>query len=289
MPQPSFNGLCILSLESRRAAEIAKLIRNYGGEPLVVPALREAPLESNDQALTFASALMDGKFDMVIFLTGVGVRALVEIVQTRYDRDAFLASLSKVRIASRGPKPTAVLRELKMPIHVQAPEPSTWHELTQQLEEKFSASLGSFGVAVQEYGRSNPELLSWLAQRCKSVTRVPVYQWALPEDLQPLRECVMRLVDGRVDMVLFTTSVQVIHLFEVARQMDCEPALESSLKAVAICSIGPSTTEELKRRGLTVDLEPSHPKMGFLVNEAAQHAQTLPQWQRHTAAAPRSE
>ena len=286
MPHPSFNGLCVLSLESRRAAEIAKLIRTYGGEPIVVPALREIPPESNQQTLAFVSDLMDGKIDMVIFLTGVGVRALMEIVETKYDREDFLRVLRMMKIASRGPKPTAALRELKVPIHLNVPEPSTWRELTQKLEQDFGASLPSLRVAVQEYGTSNPDLLSWLSARCEAVTRVAVYQWALPEDIQPLRECVMGLVEGLVDVVLFTTSVQVVHLFEVARQMECEEMLRTSLAATAIFSIGPTTTEELKRRGLTPDLEPAHPKMGFLVNEAAQHATSLLQQKRSGVSGP---
>ena len=280
MPHPSFNGLCVLSLESRRAAEIAKLIRTYGGEPIVVPALREIPLESNQQSLTFVADLMDGKIDLVIFLTGVGVRALMEIVATKYDREDFLRVLRLVKIVSRGPKPTAVLRELQVPIHLSVPEPSTWRELTQKLEQDLGSSLPSLRVAVQEYGTSNADLLSWLSARCEAVTRVAVYQWALPEDIQPLRECVLGLVEGLVDVVLFTTSVQIVHLFEVARQMDCEEMLRTSLAATAIFSIGPTTTEELKRRGLTADLEPAHPKMGFLVNEAAQHASLVLQQRR---------
>ncbi len=286
MPHPSFNGLCVLSLESRRAAEIAKLIRTYGGEPIVVPALREIPPESNQQTLAFVADLMNGKIDMVIFLTGVGVRALMEIVETKYDREDFLRVLRMMKIASRGPKPTAALRELKVPIHLNVPEPSTWRELTQKLEQDFGASLPSLRVAVQEYGTSNPDLLSWLSARCEAVTRVAVYQWALPEDIQPLRECVMGLVEGLVDVVLFTTSVQVVHLFEVARQMECEEMLRTSLAATAIFSIGPTTTEELKRRGLTPDLEPAHPKMGFLVNEAAQHASSLLQQKRNGVSGP---
>ena len=268
-------------LESRRAAEIAKLIRTYGGDPIVVPALREIPPESNQQTLAFVSDLMDGKIDMVIFLTGVGVRALMEIVETKYDREDFLRVLRMVKIASRGPKPTAALRELKVPIHVNVPEPSTWRELTQKLEQDFAASLPSLRVAVQEYGTSNPDLLSWLSARCEAVTRVAVYQWALPEDIQPLRECVVGLVEGLVDVVLFTTSIQIVHLFEVARQMGCEEVLRTNLAATAIFSIGPTTTEELKRRGLTPELEPAHPKMGFLVNEAAQHANSLLQQRRN--------
>ena len=66
MPKTSFNGLRVLSFESRRAAEIAQLIANFGGRPTVAPALREVPLSSNTEALAFASALEGGAFDAVI-------------------------------------------------------------------------------------------------------------------------------------------------------------------------------------------------------------------------------
>jgi uroporphyrinogen-III synthase len=272
MAHASFDGLRVLSLESRRAKEIAKLIKTYGGEPFVVPAMREVPLESNRQALEFADNLMLGKFDLVVFLTGVGVRALLDIIQTRYDREEFLQALRSVRIAARGPKPQAVLRELNVPIAAIAEEPNTWREMMQALDDEFGASLSGFRVAVQEYGVSNPEFLQALTERCSEVTRVPVYQWALPEDLQPLRECVLGIASGGVDVVLFMTAVQVIHLFQVAEQMSCQDDLRAGLMAMVVVSIGPTTSEELARYGITPDFEPSHPKMGFLVNEAAQYA-----------------
>jgi hypothetical protein len=54
MPTGSFNGLSVLALESRRAREIAKLIENLGGVPIVAPSVREVPLDSNQEALEFA-------------------------------------------------------------------------------------------------------------------------------------------------------------------------------------------------------------------------------------------
>jgi uroporphyrinogen-III synthase len=261
-----------LSLESRRAKEVAKLIKTYGGEPFVVPAMREVPLESNRQALEFADNLMQGKFDLVLFLTGVGVRALLDIVQTKYDREEFLEALRSVRVAARGPKPLAALRDLKVPVAITAAEPSTWREVMQALDEEFGESLSGFRVAVQEYGASNPEFLQALTEKCSEVTKVPVYQWALPEDIRPLRECVLGIASGGVDVVLFMTAVQVIHLFQVAEQMNCQEDLRAGLMSMAVISIGPTTSEELAHYGITPDFEPSRPKMGFLVNEAAQYA-----------------
>jgi uroporphyrinogen-III synthase len=287
MAHASFNGLRVLSLESRRATEVAKLIRTYDGEPIVVPSMREVPASSNKQAFEFADRLLHNDFDLVLFLTGVGVRTLVNVVETKYDRETFLNALRSVKVACRGPKPSGVLRELKVPVTVSAPEPCTWREVLSSLDSAFGNSLGQFRVAVQEYGASNPELLTGLTERSKEVIKVPVYQWALPEDLQPLREAVLAIANGGIDVVLFMTAVQAIHLFQVAEQMNYVEELRRGLQSIAVISIGPTTSEELRHYGIVPDFEPSHPKMGFLVNEAAQYAgRILEEKRRNETVAP---
>src|SRR6266851_6560735 len=274
-----FAGLRVLALESRRAPELAKLITTYGGQPIVAPAMREVPLESNKEALAFAAALLAGEVDMVIFLTGVGARALLSVVETAYKREEYVAALQRVRVVPRGPKPVAVLRELGVTPAITVPEPNTWRELLLALDDagasKVELRLRGARVAVQEYGVSNPELLSGLRERGATVTRVPVYQWALPDDCAPLQAAVKALAEGEFDAVLFTTSVQVANLFQIAAEMKLEELMRLGLSRTIVASIGPTTSEELQRRGIRADLEPSHPKMGYLVKEASEQATEL--------------
>src|ERR1700748_2010669 len=122
----SFAGARVLSFESRRATEMAELIRINGGVPFVAPSLVEAPLEENGQAFAFADRLYAGQFDMVIFLTGVGTRLLSRVLATREPEERFADALRGVTVVARGPKPTAVLREWKVPVTVSVPEPNTW-------------------------------------------------------------------------------------------------------------------------------------------------------------------
>lgn len=283
-----FAGMRVLALESRRAVELSKLISTYGGEPVAAPSMREVPLESNTQALAFAEKLFAGEFDAVIFLTGVGARALLAVVETANKREDYVAALQRVKVVARGPKPVAALREIGVAAAVTASEPNTWRELLLALDEFANSSSGirlrRARVAVQEYGVSNPELIAGLNERGALVTRVPVYQWALPEDLGPLRAAVRSLADGKIDVVLFTTGVQAVHLFQVAAEMHLEDAMLSGLQRAVVASIGPTTSEELSRRGITRDLEPSHPKMGFLVKEAAERAADLVQQKRQRKA-----
>jgi len=267
-----FAGLRVLSLESRRGLEMAKLISNYGGEAIVAPSMREVPLETNTEALEFARKLFAGEFDVVIFLTGVGTRALGRVVETIHPLDEYLAELRKVAVIARGPKPVAVLREWNVPIALAAPEPNTWRELLRALDENAtSVPLKGRRVAVQEYGVSNGDLLAGLAERGALVTSVPVYEWALPEDTGPLRSAVASIARNEIDVILFTTATQVDHLFQIAAEMKMEEELRRALSRMFVASIGPTTSERLREYRITPDVEPSHPKMGFLVSEAAQH------------------
>lgn len=284
MGSRSFGGLRVLTLEARRANEVAKLIRTYGGEPLVAPAMREIPLDSNQPILQFAEGLLNGAYDLVIFTTGVGVRQLVKVAIERYEREKFLAALRSVQIAARGPKSTTALREIEVPATVIAPEPFTWRSLVAELENKLGASLRGMNIAVQEYGTSNPELLTALAEKSISITRVPVYQWALPVDIQPLREAVLALAHGHVDVAVFMNAAQVVHLCQIAEEMGYTDALREGIRSTVIGSIGPSTTEALVNYGIEPDYEPTQSKMGFLVNELAQKAAGLLKRKRTAAA-----
>ena len=280
---PSFQGLRVLTFESRRATELATLISTHGGRPVGAPALREVPLESNTAALEFAAHLLRGEFEMVICLTGVGMRALAEVIGRVYPRDAFVGALARTRVVARGPKPLAVLRELQVPVWVTVGEPNTWRELLAAIDASLANErsgtadrpLAGLRVAVQEYGVSNVDLLEELRARGAQVTPVPVYRWALPEDVGPLRNAATALSRGEVDVVIFTTGVQVVHFWQIVRDMRLETDVRRGLGRAVIASIGPTTSEELRRHGLAADLEASHPKIGFLVREAAERSPAL--------------
>jgi uroporphyrinogen-III synthase len=270
-----------MAFESRRASEAAKLISTFDGRPIVTPALREVPLESNSAALQFADALLRDEFDVVVFLTGVGLRTLLDVVAPVHPRHALSVALARTRIAARGPKPLAVLRELHVPVWAAAAEPNTWREVLAALDEKAAEySVRGARIAVQEYGESNVELESALRDRGAHVTPVPVYRWELPEDPGPLMNAVAAIAYRTVDVVIFTARVQVDHLWQIASMLGIEPEVRSGLAGMVVASIGPTTSEALRQSDLAPDLEASHPKMGILITEAARQAQGLFQSKR---------
>jgi uroporphyrinogen-III synthase len=274
-----FNGLRVLAFESRRAKEIAQLISNSGGVPLVAPSTREVvenrPAPKEDE-LRLIRGILEKKFDAIIFTTGVGSRALIEAAESVVPRAEFLAALRQTSIIVRGPKPAAVMRELRIPVALTAPEPNTWREIVEALDSNPSLlSLKGSRIAVQEHGEPSTQLYESLRQRGAEIWAARVYHWELPEDTGPLKNAVESLVKRDVDVVLFTSRVQLFHAAQIAQEMGVAKEFHAALEDAVVASIGPVATEALRQAGIPVDFEPSHPRMGFLVKEVAERASEL--------------
>jgi uroporphyrinogen-III synthase len=260
-----FDGLRVLSLESRRSAEMETLLRKQGGEPFVAVSMREVPLENQaEEAFAFAERLLRGDFDGVILLTGVGTRMLWKTLAARYPEEELKAAFAKTTLVVRGPKPSAAVRDIGLTPDILIPEPNTWRELLATMKDRPEKQL-----AVQEYGKPSTELMNGLAAQGRTATPVRVYGWELPEDTGPLREAAGRLASGGFDVVLLTTSMQLVNLMKVAAEEGIDRQVIEALQSIFVGSIGPTTSETLEEYGLKPDFEPSHPKMGLLVNEAA--------------------
>ena len=150
---------------------------------------------------------------------------------------------------------------------------NTWREVLTTIDQH--VPVDNQVVAVQEYGETNTSLVAGLEARGARVLSVPVYRWELPEDTRPLEENVRRLADGELDVVLFTSAIQVTNLLKVARQLGLEKPLRESLARTVVASIGPTTSEMLRNEALPVDMEPERPRMGHFVRHVALHAREL--------------
>ncbi len=274
-------NLTLVSFESRHAQTMGGLIRVQGGKPILAPSMKEIPLENNEQVFSFGEKLLAGKIDVLISLTGVGLKSLLTVLEMRHPQETLLEALRKTCIVPRGPKSTRVLNEWKVPFAVTVPEPNTWQALIETLDQnQEKIPLAGRVVAVQEYGVTNEEFILALEKRKAQVLRVPVYRWALPDDLGPLRGAIQTIVEGKADVAVFTTAVQIEHVLKVASQENLEEKVLTAFKTMAVASVGPDCSEALRSRGVVVDIEPESPKMGPLVLEMAQKAQEILQKKR---------
>jgi uroporphyrinogen decarboxylase len=269
---PGFGGLRVVAFESRMAAEVATMIERRGGVAIVAPAMREVPLEDNRAALDFAERLLanESEFDAVIFMTGVGTRALFAAMEMQHQRAVLVSALSAIVTVARGPKPIRAMHDLGFEPSIVVPEPNTWREVMSALAARIE--LKGKRVAIQEYGVSNHELTAGLEARGAQVTIVPVYRWALPADRAPLRAALNTIATGSADVAIFTSSNQVTNVMQLAEAEGIGDDVKRGFARMAVGSIGPVCSEQLRAYGLSVDFEPEHSKLGHLVKEAAAQA-----------------
>ncbi len=240
------------------------LIERLGGTAFVAPSMQEVPVEENEIAVEAIRAVIGGSVSHMVLLTGVGTEAMLKVADTQQLREPLLEQLAAISLLVRGPKPAAALSKLGLRYTVKAPAPNTWKDLLTAMEAA-DISIDGQTVAVQEYGVANPDFYAALVDRGATVLPIPVYRWALPDDLEPLKQAVTKTVAGEFDALLFTSAQQIRHVLQVADQMQMRDAWRAAVQKAVVASIGPTCSETMRDEGLPVHVEASPPKMGPLV------------------------
>lgn len=265
-PAQPLRGLRVVCFESRRSAESSRMIARQGGEPIEAPTLREVPLRGPSGIDALEKDLQAASPLLLVLLTGVGTELLVEgLTQTVPRAQAIsLLNAASTTIVCRGPKPHAALKAFGIKPAVVVGEPNTWRDVLREIDER--ELLQQRSVYVQEYGRTNAELVQGLQQRgATSVRQIKTYAWTLPDDLAPLHAAIERIAAGEAEVALFTSGIQLTHLLQIAEQRGQTPQLYRGLERMVVASVGPLTTEALVAAGLRPDIEPEHPKLGHLM------------------------
>lgn len=251
----------------------AQLIEKYGGEAISAPSMQELPLEKHEAVFDFAEELFAGAVDVVLFTTGVGTHMVMDTLDTRYDLGDVVEALSQLAVVARGPKPAGALTEYDVPVSVKVPEPNTWEEVLEVMTtDSETVPLDGKWVAVQEYGRPNPDLNDALRAEGAELLRVPIYRWALPDDLEPLKSGLQALIDREAEVAVFTSRQQVDHVLQVAAEQGWEASVRQAFDEVLVASVGPVTSEALAAHDIEVDYEPERPKLGILIRGLAEEA-----------------
>ena len=261
-------GPLVVHFESRRAIELDALIRRHGGHPVSAPALSELPIPAGESEREVLRRLAKGEFDIVVLLTGVGAARLFDEAQSAGYLDETLHSLERATIVARGPKPAFTLRQRGLKAAHIVSEPNTTSELLLTLE---SIEVQGSHVLVVHAGETFDEPSASLRARGADVVELQVYQWALgTTDAARLGEVLRELISGRADAVIFTSQVQIRHVFDVAARDGLTDALTEALRgAVIVGAVGPTCAAALRERGIEPDIVPDHPKMGHLVAAVA--------------------
>ena len=264
------DGMRVATLEARMTGALASMISKRGGEPVCAPALREAPLDCADDVRYLLDKLARNSIDVVVFQTGVGARALFAEADRQSRLDELLDALRGIVTVCRGPKPTAALRQAKVQVSTGIAAPYTTKEL---LDALIDLPVRGKRLMALQYGERNAALMSALRDECESADELCLYEWQLPDDTAPMASLIDELLDGTMDVIAFTSQVQIRHLYQVAAandvpQSDLSDALN---ERTIVCAVGPTCAAALADVGVATDTQPEYPKMGHMVNALAQY------------------
>lgn len=271
----ALSGRTVTVLETRRSQEMAALVRRYGGQPNVVPALREVESADTDEIAAALNRLEAYPPAAAIFQTGVGVDYLWEalatvgpVAQARFQR-----IVEQTVVIARGPKPTAALGRHKVRIDRSVRAPYTTREITLELD---SIAVEHRLVLVIRHGGPNTDLLVYLQGRGAIPLELEVYHWEMPEQASPLAYLVRAIGSGGADILMFTSASQVEHLFLVAENIGMLRELREGFKrAHMVAAVGPVCAAALEAHKVTPPggiIQPSIPKMAPLVRLVAETA-----------------
>lgn len=273
-PRKGLAGAHVGLLEGRMGSELSDLVRRHEGVPFVAAAVREVPLDAAAQVEELVDGLWTGGIDMVLFLTGAGVATLFQEAE-RIGRYRELAEgLRWATTVCRGQKPRAALRQRGLPVSVTVAEPYTTGDVIETLS---GLSPRDRGVAVVHYGERSPTITEALEGWGGRVLDLCVYEWALPEDTEPLEDLIERVIEGEMDAVAFTSQVQVRHLFLVAGRRGRGLGLMEALNTrTVVAAVGPTCAQALRAVGVPPRVVPTNPKMGPMVVALAEHMRARP-------------
>jgi uroporphyrinogen-III synthase len=276
MPDGGLDGVRVALLEARMGSELGELVRRRGGIPTCVPAVREVAIDCTKAVASFIDAWenrpVGERNRVVIFLTGVGASALFREAELQGRLPALLQAMAPDVVVCRGPKPSAVVRRYGISPSPPVPEPYTSEALLETLHE---VDLEARMVTLVHYGERSERLAAAITARGGLLAELCLYEWRLPDDVQPLAKMVQGLVRGEFDTLVFTSQIQCRHLFQIAGGMQLASSLVDALNnRVVVAAIGPTCQAAIEAFGVTPKIVPNPPKMGPLIISLATYFST---------------
>jgi uroporphyrinogen-III synthase len=250
-------------LETRAGAHLAELVARRGGVPLLAPALEEVPDIDPQAVRALLAQWREQPFNICIFQTGVGTRALFGATDAANLSAELQDRLAASTVVVRGPKPVGELNARGVRIDIKAASPFTTEMVLAALSD---VPVAGASILVQRYGETNEALATGLRSRgATTVQEIATYRWALPADTQPLSRLLEALGRGGVDAVVFTSAVQIHNLYSMAEKAGSAADLANNLNRSLVASIGPVCSRALRHYGIAPALEASPPKLGPLM------------------------
>ena len=197
--------------------------------------------------------LLDAQFDDVVFLSGQGVRLLVEFARGMGREEEVIRALAQVRKIARGPKAALALDEFGLEADIASPLTSL-DSLCQTLES-LDVPGRVVGVVPSDPDGRVVEVLA----RKGATTRSLAHSRGIDSAATELIEL---LLAGDIDAAVWSAPSQVEQVWDVARARGLLAKLNAALTPCTVVAVGEAVAIALRQHGVRVDACP--PRRLFL-------------------------
>lgn len=272
---------------SRRASELASIVRKFGGIPYIAPTIgikNNNPL--NSECNRFIETISKEKVHFFIFMTGVGVFNLFQNLQKLDKSNTVIEKLQDTIVIARSNKPRMELRKFGIKTHF-VPDMNTldgiWNLLKRfdvknknigilwhgDSSDSFKKRLKSLGANIFDF--SSYSYSTNLERTNAMVLKKMGYDYVAPND-EKIERLIEDIMKGMVDAITFTSPPAVKEFFEFAERNNKIKELKDSLNSnVLVVSVGPSTSKMLSNFHVLVDVVPANYRMGSMIKELADY------------------
>jgi uroporphyrinogen-III synthase len=284
--------LTIAITASRRASELAHIVKSFGGKPYLAPTIGiEADLKKpKEDVLKFLDKAIAGEVDYVVFMTAPGIFSLFTIAKRLGLEEKLIHSLSKVAIFARSLKPASALKKHGIQVSM-IPEENTakgicrllitrgvvgkriailWHgDYPQQLREQLYKAGAKSVIEASTYRYSID-----LKEEGASILKSMGYDYVVPREKRVIR-LIHDIAARKIDSITFTSPPSVHDLIKIAQANRLSDALKKSLNTdVVVVAVGPSTKNALEENSIAVDVMPQVARMGPMVKALDEYIST---------------
>ena len=256
--RPLFGKRVVVTRAREQASQLMQLLYASGAQVLQFPTIEIAPPASWDSL----DAAIDGGFDWLIFTSSNGVKYFFERLAAK-GKD--VRALAGAKIAAIGEPTAADLRARGLnPDLVPDKFQST------ALLPHLAQDQRGIRTALIRAEEGREEIIDELRRRGGEVHLAVAYRTrAADYDLEELRDLV---ANDQIDVVTFSSGSTVDHFFE---KLTAEERARVMGRAV-LASIGPTTTEAIRRYGRGPDVEASSASVQALHDAVVEHVRAQP-------------
>jgi uroporphyrinogen-III synthase len=248
----------------RKGQELAAALERRGAEVLHGPTVGGDTPVTSEEIRSDTEAVLDAGPDWIVASTGVGMRLWADAAAEHGLLAPLREAAARARCVARGPKAVGGLHALGVK--------PVWSSTAQTDADVAGWLAGRVlpdeVVVCQLHGTARPTTFHPVTEAGADLMSVATYRHQLPEDTGPALELIDAIIDGRLDVVVFTSPGAARNLVALTAEHRGErrQQLLAALRTrVATAVIGPVTSSALEEEGLPSWVTPTRSRTGDLL------------------------